>query len=33
LYKVRRVMEAGAAHGITDGAQFGVYKDRESEGT
>jgi hypothetical protein len=38
LYRVRKannqyVMEAGAAHGITDGAQFGVYKDRESEGT
>ena len=38
LYKVRRkdnqyVMEAGAAHGITDGAQFAVYKDRESKGT
>jgi hypothetical protein len=26
-------MEAGAAHGITEGAQFGVYKDRESKGT
>ena len=26
-------MEAGTAHGITDGAQFGVYKDRESKGT
>ena len=26
-------MEAGATHGITDGAQFGVYKDRESKGT
>ena len=38
LYKIRRkddhyVMEAGAAHGITDGAQFVVYKDRESKGT
>ena len=38
LYKVRRVnnqyvLEAGAAHGITEGAQFGVYKDRESKGT
>lgn len=26
-------MEAGAAHGITDGAQFGLYNDRESRGT
>ena len=26
-------MEAGSAHGITDGAQFGVYKDRESKAT
>ena len=26
-------MEAGAAHGITDGAQFGVYKDRQWKGT
>lgn len=26
-------MEAGAAHGITDGAQFCVYKDRESKAT
>ena len=38
LYKVRRVdnqyvMAAGTAHGISDGAQFGVYKDRESKGT
>ena len=24
-------MEAGAAHGITDGAQFSVYNDRESK--
>ena len=26
-------MEAGAAHGITNGAQFCVYKDRELKGT
>ena len=26
-------MEAGAAHGITDGAQFCLYKDRESKVT
>ena len=26
-------MEAGAAHGITEGAQFAVYKDRESKVT
>jgi hypothetical protein len=38
LYKVCKVnnqyvMDAGAAHGITDGAQFIVYKDQESIAT
>ena len=26
-------MEAGATHGVTDGAQFSVYKDRDSKAT